>query len=439
MILNLAPERKYHQDTLSSLNFANRTKRIEVRETENEPAFKGCTRAVPTSIGISLQRQPLRPLGSFFHNSAVHALSLPNKQGDRHVKGFSVYSDKARLSSAAHTETLRHSPLERPSDPSSSSSRPTKRRSPDRVLLKAQPAISQKAIEKIIEDKVTDILTARALGQSATAPLPDISTEVQKRLEVLEKKIDGKDGGREQGLNFLLTAKQHALRGDDFSALRMYTLAKDYFPDIRKLDLKIKDLRKKVHQRKSENRKNDSLVATLGLDSLKDKHLVYSDFGGPKENDSGIRGGKVSAQLITESSKPGTVSKNSEVMRDDSNYETEKHAKDQSYESDGSFRYRTKLKKKGARSRKMSENVLTPRTRCLLDIVNTREISQIRLLRGVGAKKAEVIVAALRDADEENLNAFTVQSLAEMGRLRGVGPKMVESMRAGLQLGEALK
>ena len=438
MILNLAPERKYHQDTLSSLNFANRTKKIEVREIENEPAFKGFTRAVPTSIGISLQRQPLKPLGSFFHNSAVHALDPPNKQGDRHVKGFSVYSDKARLSSVAHTETLRHSPLKRPSDPSSSSTLPTKRRSPDRVLLKAQPAISQRAIEKIIEDKVTDMLTARALDQSAMAPLPDISTEVQKRLEVLEKKIDGKDGGREQGLNFLLTAKQHALRGDDFRALQLYTLAKDYFPDNQKLDLKIETLRKKAHQRKSEKRQNDSLVATLGLDSLKDKYPVYSDFGRLKENESGIRGGKGSTQLITESTELGTVAKNSEVMRDDSDYETEIHARDQTYESDGSFHYRAKPKKKDARSKKMYENVHTPRTRCLLDIVNTREISQIRLLRGVGAKKAEVIVAALRDADEKS-NAFTVQSLAEVGRLRGVGPKMVESMRVGLQLGEALE
>ena len=110
------------------------------------------------------------------------------------------------------------------------------------MLLKAQPAISQTAIEKIIEDKVTDILTARASGHSAMAPLPDISTEVQKRLEVLEKKIDGKDSGRERGLNFLLTAKQHALRGDDLSKL-----AKDYFPDNQKLDLKIEHLRKKAH------------------------------------------------------------------------------------------------------------------------------------------------------------------------------------------------
>ena len=436
MILNLAPERKYHQDTLSSLNFANRTKRIEVRDIENEPSIKGCTRAVPTSIGTSLQRQPLRPLGSFFHNSAVHALDPSDQQGNRHVKGFSVYSDQARLSSATHTEMLRHSLLKRPSDPSSSSSRPTKRRSSGRVLLKAQPAISQKTIEKIIEDKVTSILTARALRQSAMAPLPEFSKEVQKRLEVLEKKVEGKDGGREQGLNFLLAAKQHASRGDDLTALQMYTLAKDYFPDNQKLDLKIENLLKKEHQRKHDEGKNESLVATLGSDPLKDKYLVSSDFGRPKEIDSDIQGGKVSAQLITESLKLGTVAKASQVMQGDIDYETETHAKDQSYESDGSFRYRAKPKKKSARSKRVYENVHTPRTRCLLDTVNTREISRIRLLRGVGAKKAEVIVAALRDADEEKSNAFTVKSLAQVGRLRGIGPKMVESMRVGLQLGE---
>ena len=40
MILNLAPVRSYHLDTLSSLNFANRTKKIEVNEVENQPVFR---------------------------------------------------------------------------------------------------------------------------------------------------------------------------------------------------------------------------------------------------------------------------------------------------------------------------------------------------------------------------------------------------------------
>ena len=147
MILNLAPVRTYHQDTLSSLNFANRTKKIEVREIENEPIFKGC--AVPKITGTSMQRQPLRPLATSVHNTGVHALIPPSKQGDRQAKAFSVYSDKARLSNAARVDTV---PLKRPSDPFSSSSRPTKRKSPDRMLFRPQPAISKEAIEKIMYD-----------------------------------------------------------------------------------------------------------------------------------------------------------------------------------------------------------------------------------------------------------------------------------------------
>lgn len=213
MILNLAPVKTYHQDTLSSLTFANRTKKIEVREVENEPVVKGCTRAVPTITGTSIQRQPLRPLTSSVHNSAVHALNPPSKQGDRQAKAFSVYSDRARLSNA-RTETVRRSPLKRPSDPFSSSSRPTKRPSPDHMLFRPQPTISKEAIEKIIEDKVTGILAARVLDRPSTAPQLEISEEVQKRLELLEQKIDGKDGGRAQGLTLLLIAKQHAVRGE---------------------------------------------------------------------------------------------------------------------------------------------------------------------------------------------------------------------------------
>ena len=435
MILNLAPERKYHQDTLSSLNFANRTKKIEVRDIENEPASKGCTRAVPTIIGTSLQRQPLRPLGNSIHNSTIRALSPPNKRGNRQIKTFSVYSDRARLSNTAHIETLRKSPLKRQSDPFSSDSRPTKRRSPDCVLLKAQPAISQKAIEKIIEDKITDVLTARALGQPAMASLPEISMEVQKRLEVLEKKFDSKDVGREQGLAFLLMAKQHAARGDDLSALRMYTLAKDHFPDNPKLDWKIENLQKKVYQKKSKEWQNERVES----DMQNDQPLVYSNFSRPNERNSGVQGGRVNGQLIVESSQLGTITKGSKVTRDNSDYETEINATDNGYESDGSFHYRAKTKKYGAMSKNRCEDVHTPRTKGLLDIVNTRDISQIRLLRGVGAKKAEGIVAALRGADEGESNSFVVHSLAAVGRLRGVGPKTVESMRVGLQLGQALE
>src|ERR1700712_5120539 len=63
-ILNLAPVRSYHLDTLSSLNFANRTKKIEVNEIENEPMFKGPPMKITGAIGGALSRQPLRLLTS---------------------------------------------------------------------------------------------------------------------------------------------------------------------------------------------------------------------------------------------------------------------------------------------------------------------------------------------------------------------------------------
>ena len=444
MILNLAPVRTYHQDTLSSLNFANRTKKIEVREIENEPVFKGCSRAVPTFTGLSIQRQPLRPLATSVHNSAVHALKPSDKQGDRQAKAFSVYSDRARLSNAARMETARRSPLKRPSDSFSVSSRPTKRRSPDHVLFGPQPTISKEVFEKIVEDKVTDILAARALDQPPIAPQPHISEEVQKRLELLEKKIDGKDDGREQGLAFLLMAKQHLVRGEETSALRMYTLAKQYFPKNEKLDLKIDKLRVKIHQRKPEKQQKEPVVETLESSPNDDRYLVYSDCGTdemplfghrpsksdtrPKLKESDVQGGRATAQLSSKYSTLEIV----KAKQHDTDYETEVYDEHSEYESDGGFYYKARTRKKGARSESEQDQAQTPRTKQLVNIVNTRDVSQIRLLKGVGAKKAQAIVEALCGADEDGSNEVVVKSLSELGRLRGVGPKTVESMRMGL-------
>lgn len=438
MILNLAPVRTYHQDTLSSLNFANRTKKIEVREIENEPIFKGCTRAVPKITGTSIQRQPLRPLATSAHNTAVHALIPPSKRGDRQAKAFSVYSDRARLSNAARMETAIREPSKRPSDPFSSSSRPTKRRSPDRMLFRPQPAISKEAIEKIIEDKVTDILAARALDQPSIAPQPDISEEVQKRLELLEKKIDSNNDGREQGLTFLLMAKQHAVRGEDSSALRMYTLAKDYFPDNKKLGSKIDKLREKMRQRSGKGQ-DEPVVETSETDPTNSRHMVHSDCRDddipllghrsskqnvrPEQKNGGIQGERNTAQLLAINP---TLSE-----QDDVDYETEVQSENDG--SDGSFHYKAKTKKKGPRSKIIYDLVQTPRTKQLLEIVNARDVNSISLLKGVGTKKANTIVEALRGADEDESNEVVIKSLHGLGRLKGVGPKTVESMRMGLQ------
>lgn len=425
MILNLAPVKSFHLDTLSSLNFANRTKKIEVREVENEPVFKGCPRAVPSFSGPSIHRQPLRPLASTVHNATVHAtnpLKHGDKQGDKPTKAFFVYSDRARLS---HSSTRprpseipkRATPVKRSSDALPATAlRPAKRRSPAHPaqIANSQECLSKESLDEMIERKVTDILAARALDQASIAPQPEISEQVQKRLELLEQKIEGKDDGREQGLTFLLMAKQHAVRGEDMSALRMYTLAKEYFPDNAKLDTKIQRLRRKLDEKKSQQQNAKPL---------------------PTNRDT-----------LQPPTSPQTMTKVSQSMSEADQYrDPPEPVSDIGYESAGSFKYRSKAKKKpSAQPTKTSLRVFndpsdfssapTPRTKQLLDIVNGRDMAQIRLLKGVGAKKAEAILDALcaGEKDEDELQERKVYSLAELGRLKGVGAKTVENMRSGL-------
>ena len=113
MILNLAPTRSFHLDTLSSLNFANRTKKIEVREVENEPIFKGCARPLATTGDVAVKRQPLRAITNTSHNTAT----VGSKQASgpyQKPKAFAVYSDKTRVSGGTRRGgTQGHSPTKR--------------------------------------------------------------------------------------------------------------------------------------------------------------------------------------------------------------------------------------------------------------------------------------------------------------------------------------
>ena len=229
---------------------------------------------------------------------------------------------------------------------------------------------------------------------------------------------------------------------------RMYMLAKDFFPENKRLNLKIEKLREKLHQTKLEKTQHESVVEALGSGPTSNKVLVYSDCGThdrrllaqkplqsnirAKMKASGVQGRPVDAQLFTERSMLDTVTENSKIEEVHSDYETEVHQVDNRYESDGGFHYKAKAKKEGTRSNSIHDRMHTPRTKRLLDIVNARDTSQIRLLRGVGAKKAEVIVEALGGADGDESIKVVVSSVGELGRLKGVGPKTVESMRMGL-------
>lgn len=364
MILNLAPVRSFHLDILSSLNFANRTKKIEVREVENEPIFKGCPRAVPTVSGPSIQRQPLRALAVTAHNTAVNAKNQ-TRIGNKPTKSFAVYADRARLSTSNGSTRLseaprRSSPLKRSSDFASvNRMQPNKRHSPD-GKAKPKPLMSTEALDEMIEKKVSDILAARALDQSSMLPAPEISEEVRRRLEVLEQRIESKDDGREQGLTFLLMAKQHAVRGEDTSALRMYILAKEYFPDNAKLDAKIERLRARLEEKRGPQPKKLEGQAP---------HRVRE-----------------------------VAQKVSQGASDEDDYYVAEKPVDDDYDSAGSFEYRPERKHKpGAQRPKSNARIIelpedtterqTPRTKQLLDIINTRDLVQIRSLRGVGAKR----------------------------------------------------
>src|SRR6195952_5594405 len=114
MILNLAPVRSYHLDTLSSLNFANRTKKIEVREIENEPVFKGPPRPSAPLGGSTIQRQPLRPLTNGI-NINLTAHRDPATKNDKPPKAFSVYSDRNKTA-IARPIPQKSSPLKRSVD-----------------------------------------------------------------------------------------------------------------------------------------------------------------------------------------------------------------------------------------------------------------------------------------------------------------------------------
>lgn len=186
MILNVAPVRSYHLDTLSSLNFANRTKKIEVNEIENEPIFKGQTKVSSSITGSMLNRQPLRSL----QTSANVQASQPDAS-KKPVKSFSVYSDTSRpkpsIAGSSISRPIAHKRL--PDSSFSASSRPVKA---TRTNDPARSGITKAEIEAMIERKVDEKIAAKALEEKVvpTEALPD---DLQRRLDALEQRVAEKE------------------------------------------------------------------------------------------------------------------------------------------------------------------------------------------------------------------------------------------------------
>ncbi|KAL9110111.1 MAG: hypothetical protein Q9227_005305 [Pyrenula ochraceoflavens] len=424
MILNLAPTRAYHLDTLSSLNFANRTKKIEVKEVENEPVFRGPPRAVSglSSLGgENIQRQPLRPLNARV-NMNLGAQSN-GKATEKPVKAFAVYSDKARpRNSGSGSSAVRRSdapkrvsPSKRGSDSTSFAARPAKmmKPPPSSARLAAQTSLTKANIEDMVSKKVEEILAAKALDAKIEPPSKTISEEVQQRLDSIEQRLEGQEGAKAEGLSYLLMAKQHQAREEYVSALKMFQLALPYFPDNVKLLRKIEVLQQKTLSRKQPVEPTVVKPQSIQQPSQASSRFVAASLSRSKANKS----------------------------EDESYVEERVASEDEGYDSDSSFRVRNKITKTGQRSAvEVPSNDgganATPRTAHLLHVINTRDVGQIKLLRGVGAKKAENIVNCLCEMDDELAGSSNaeIQSLTQLGRLKGVGLRTVQNMRTGIEV-----
>lgn len=432
MILNLAPVRSYHLDTISSLSVANRTRKIEVREVENDPIFKGPTRpSIRPSMASS--RQPLRPLTASVNvNMPAPAAKDPAKKDEgKPLKAFSVYSDRPQPKPV--TQIRKPEPPKRPSLSSDAHSarslKPPRQTLGSSHLPLSNTDLSAAKIEEMVAKKVEEILAVRTVSEhSRQTQVRELNEQVQRRLEQLEQRVEGTEDARAEGLSYLLMAKQHQARGETNSALRMYQLALPHFPHNEKLVAKIAALKERMTQKPARQSVNAASPATKGR------------FGSmlSLNREPTITVGKRQA----EDSDDDYVDQAGGVAFSD----------DEASFFDGSRprhkkRATTKAVRQGGDDLEALDDCqdpsVSPRTIHLLSIINSRDVSQIKLLKGVGAKKAEAIVDCLCEMDLASMNVdddemvsdqaqFQVSSLAQLSTLKGVGIRTVENMRNGV-------
>ncbi|KAH8903340.1 kinesin-domain-containing protein [Coniochaeta sp. PMI_546] len=426
MILNLAPMRSYHLDTLSSLNVSSRAKRIEVREIENEVVFK--MQPPKTTSSLMSGRQPLRPLANA-HN--VHtglaakekAAAASAVAGDKPVKAFSVYTDRAkppaRTTIAPNTAQPRRSASttanKRPSDSASATERPSKLAKPTHTSLarpQAQPqsetlSISAAQIEAMVERKVSEILASRAAAQPAPAPPSEpsqpesshISVEVARRLEALERRIETSESdSKSEGLRYLLQARQAKERGDDEGALFCYESALPFFPGQAKLLGKIEKLRERIAARQAGGCGRIEPVSVRDVEKARRSKPKRERRDVGSENDGSFHGSDADADEESFVDRP----------RKQSRKQTSKQPAAFSAIPD-------------------PDGPPTPRTRRLLTVVNSRDVAQIKALHGFGAKKAKDLVDYLELKDDDE-----IQSLAQLRMVPGMGGRAVERAYEGL-------
>jgi DNA uptake protein ComE-like DNA-binding protein len=438
MILNLAPLRAYHLDTLSSLNVSSRAKRIEVREIENEVVFTQPPRKTPSASGTNIQRQPLRPLANA-HNANVNGAVQKGSEKEKPLKAFSVYTDKSKASgprpSTEAAQPIRrvNSTKKRPSD-SAASVRPAKLARPITSNIRTPAELSAAKIEELIERKVSEALASQALAYTASSAPSEISEAVQQRLEALERRIESGEAeeARAEGLRFLLMAKQHKEHGEESSALKMYELALPFFPGNEKLLKKINNLRSKIRTKREEAGITEPASLTLEHGKPVPRTLTMH----PPNRATSLENSEEKSRVPTR--KPG-AGEGSDDEYNGSMLERENDEDDRfSYKSSTARKTSEKLARKSELrifadqddTRDEPSEPPTPRTRYLLDIVNSRDVAMIRGLSGVGAKKARDLVEFLELQNEAE--GGSIQTLQQLKAVPGVGNRTVERAYEGI-------
>ncbi|KAM3069975.1 hypothetical protein ACMFMG_003989 [Clarireedia jacksonii] len=418
MILNLAPLRSYHLDTLSSLNVSSRAKRIEVREIENEVVFTQPPRKTASVGGSSMQRQPLRPITNS-HNSVAN----PAQKADKPPKAFAVYTDKSKPTTTRPTNNAQglrrsNSNKKRPSD-EVTGPRPIKLARPAPLGVRPPASdISAAKIEEMVERKVSEILASRALEQPSHSAPVEISEAVQRRLEALEKKIDegAAEDARADGLRFLLMARQHKERGEDSSALKMYEMALPFFPGQEKLLKKIENLKAKIQAKNA----NPSIKSSAAPERRKPT-APFQQLPTP-------------ASSSQQEDEPRPISRKGAVADDE---DASFVAQEEPQEDDEDFLPLPSKPKKSKSSKSTTklqvytdEAPQTPRTRHLLDIINSRDVALIKGLCGVGAKKARDVVEFLELQNEDD--GGLIKTLGQLRAVPGLGSRTVERAYEGI-------
>jgi hypothetical protein len=422
MILNLAPLRSYHLDTLSSLNVSSRAKRIEVREIENEVVFKQVPRAKPTTSGMAMARQPLRLLANAHnvHTGTMAAAAAEKEKApiDRPAKAFNVYTDRAKTVPAVSNVSVKRtsSPQKRNSAIESMVAKPAKPVRPSQIALPSKIArpktvedstlqvetvadkppsqeISAALIEALVEKKVAEILASREQA-TVDGPQDKGGHDVKRRLEALERRIDdGLDDARSEGIRLLLMARQHKEKGELSDALKMYELALPFYPGKAKLISKIERLKARIE-------------------------------GKAQTTDAG----ETSHSDLNKAERR----KKAHKREDDDSFDAEEADDD-----DDSFMHHERKRNKRSKAIKTAQPAMdmdgTPQMQQLFDVINSRETSTIMGLQGFGPKKARDLVQHLELLDMEiGSSGGRIESLAQLRSVPGMGGRAIERAYEGL-------